>query len=186
MYEGIYGVGYHSKHSLAHASQIVEWLKKDWPGRTVLDIGCARGTAVKELRAAGHCAMGVDVCRVAVKAAEEEGLPVLWAPATALPFPDDAFDFTMHTDVFEHLWEEDVPKACEESLRVARRGVICKIATRRDQLRVLIPKAGLDPKRFERLHMTVRPIEWWADQYKQAGAVTVKVNKCGQNTIRAI
>lgn len=97
--------------------------------RSVLDAGCAEGFVVEYLREQGVDALflGVDIDELAVRRGREispqmhKGL----ASVTHLPFPDDAFDLVLSTEVLEHL--PDPTQALGEIKRVAARYVVLSV-----------------------------------------------------------
>ncbi len=117
-------------------------------GGKVLDVGCGMGALVRTLLRRGVDAHGIDVAQ----------RPVEYLNAVApgrfrvgsildLPFPDEAFDTLICTDVLEHLDESDVLRALHELRRVARRFVFLSIATA--------------PDRDSRWHLAVHGRDWW-------------------------
>ncbi len=125
-------------------------LKTMHKGDKVLDIGCGDCTTLLGLRAAGVDCMGVDISL--------EGVPsgvhgVFGAPVWDMPFDDDLFDYTVSTDVLEHVPTEMIPRAIKE---------ICRI-TKRKTFHVVALFDGI--RQGVVLHMTVKPIEWWIAQF---------------------
>lgn len=66
----------------------------DWPRRaSILDVGCGYGRVLSHLEALGFTnACGIDGSPEMVKRARRAGLRTLVGNATALPFPDAAFE----------------------------------------------------------------------------------------------
>lgn len=101
------------------------------PGQRVLDIGCGPGFLTGEAAAEvgpNGWACGVDISAAGLAAARlrATGQPyAAWiefvdGDATALPFPDGAFDAAVATQVYEYV--NDVPSALAELRRVLRPG----------------------------------------------------------------
>ena len=132
---------------------------------TALDIGCSAGKSLDLLGRAGIHACGVDVSKKAVDKGVELGRKIQRASATQLPFENEAFDLVCSADVFEHLAPHDVPAACAEAARVARKYLFFKIAERVDATERWKQLAG------HPLHLTTQPIEWWKRQFKDVGRV---------------
>ena len=132
----------------------------------ILDIGCGPGWSVLEFLVRGHKAQGVEPCEYLF--GQELRVPaglgiVKKAPATAIPFPADSFDMVFCTDVLEHIPEKDVHQAISELIRVSKRYIFASISS---QEAVCFPEL--------KLHATVRPREWWEQQFKQFNVRPVK------------
>jgi len=87
------------------------------PGRRTLDLGCGEGRLTRDLLAAGHRVVGLDYSPSMVRAFREAGPepPVVRADASALPFPDQAFDLVV---AFMSLFNlDDMPGSLAEVAR---------------------------------------------------------------------
>ncbi|MHA1904182.1 MAG: class I SAM-dependent methyltransferase [Candidatus Thorarchaeota archaeon] len=102
----------------------------------VLDIGC--GTANNTLlfsKTSGTKVTGLDFSFGMLKKARKktEGIELVHAPATALPFSDEIFDFVFMTEVVHHL--SDVKSALEEMQRVVSSpGASCIVTQSHEQI----------------------------------------------------
>lgn len=141
-----------------------------WPGRRVLDLGCAGGFMAEALYDRGAVVTGVDPARAAVTAAAahaaQGGRAIAYAVARgeALPFPEASYDAVVCVDVLEHV--DDLGRVLGETARVLRpgglflfdtinRSALAKLVTitlAEDILR-LLPRGTHDPARF------IRPAE---------------------------
>ena len=99
------------------------------PGMHALDVGCGTGDDVRalaEIVGADGSVTGVDFSQTMIDEAIARGVPqnasFLQAPATALPFGDEAFDAARAERVFQHL--EDPETAAHELHRVLKPGSI--------------------------------------------------------------
>lgn len=92
------------------------------PQAHILDVGCASGRLVEELRGRGHRSVtGIDVSAEAIESCRRRGLDdVHVMPADQLAFPDDSHDVVIASDVLEHI--EDDMAALQEWRRVLRPG----------------------------------------------------------------
>jgi ubiquinone/menaquinone biosynthesis C-methylase UbiE len=105
------------------------------PGDRVLDIGSAWGFNVMALELLGMLAVGVD--RVPYQFPVGQGIAthnavafqVAGADASALPFPDASFDRITMVETFEHIFDEDRPRALAECRRVLRPGGTMVLST---------------------------------------------------------
>lgn len=107
----------------------MDWLRGRFVARLiarrashVLDVGCGGGACLRLLRDAGVEAVGVESGPEHVEALRAEGFSVEAAPAEALPFDDDAFEWVSLRHVLHHL--RDPRTALREAARVARAGLV--------------------------------------------------------------
>ena len=162
LYNEAYRRGYHKGFSDSRAPRFVRFLLDTASFDSVLDVGCARGWAVKQFLDAGKHAMGVDASLEPI--IDRGALDLRWGTATDLPFDDGQFEAVVSTDMMEHLAPDDVPVAIREFLRVASHCTAHQIATR---------PAGHPRTRewFDNInpHLTVRPIDWWVEMFERVG-----------------
>ncbi len=87
----------------------------------VLEVGCATGIIVRNLRMLGIAATGIDISRYAtINAVCPE---VLQASATGLPFADNSFDLVFGCHCIEHIPPFLLDQAISEQARVSRQWV---------------------------------------------------------------
>lgn len=104
-------------------------------GERVLDVGSAWGFNVMALDRMGLRAVGVDLVpdqfpvgrRIA--AHNRVSFDVAGADASALPFRDAIFDRITMVETFEHIFDEDRPRALAECWRVLRPGGTIVLST---------------------------------------------------------
>lgn len=98
----------------------------EWPGKAILDLGCAGGFMAEALAARGAIVTGIDPASEAVEAARrharDSGLPIAYdvGVGEALPYAAEGFDAVVCVDVLEHV--ADVDKVLAEVARVLRPG----------------------------------------------------------------
>jgi arsenite methyltransferase len=98
------------------------------PGEHVLDVGSGPGLLAHEMASSvgpegGVCGIDIseDMLTMSSKrCASQPWTAFQWADATHLPYPDDAFDAAVSTQVYEYI--ADVPAALAELHRVIRPG----------------------------------------------------------------
>lgn len=117
------------------------------PGMRVLDLGCGRGGALEQLRAAIDHPLGVDPDHRSLVEHRLPDLPRAVAPADALPLPAQSVDLVLASWVLEHLPQP--LDAFREVARVLRPG---------GALIVLAPGAWSLPALVNR---TLRPLQRW-------------------------
>ncbi|MEM6382561.1 MAG: bifunctional 2-polyprenyl-6-hydroxyphenol methylase/3-demethylubiquinol 3-O-methyltransferase UbiG [Pseudomonadota bacterium] len=137
----------------------------DWPGKKVLDLGCAGGFMAEALDERGAEVTGIDPAAEAIAAASQHavqgGRAIRYDVGVGenMPYADDSFDAVVCVDVLEHV--SDLRKVLSEIARVLRPGglflydtinrnwlarfVVVTIAE--DVLR-LLPKGTHDPDKF--------------------------------------
>lgn len=117
------------------------------PGMRVLDLGCGRGGALEQLRAAIDHPLGVDPDHRSLVEHRLPDLPRAVASADALPLPAQSVDLVLASWVLEHLPQP--LDAFREVARVLRPG---------GALIVLAPGAWSLPALVNR---TLRPLQRW-------------------------
>jgi SAM-dependent methyltransferase len=93
------------------------------PGHHVLDVGCAKGFLLHDLRAVipGIRVTGLDLSRYAIEHAMEDVRPFLvLGTASDLPFPSGTFDFVVTINTIHNLPRADCLRAVREIERVSR------------------------------------------------------------------
>jgi SAM-dependent methyltransferase len=139
----------------AEHADAVEAMLREYPlPGPVLDIGCAKGYLVAELRRRGIDAYGVDWSPYAVTEADEDVRPFLTrASAHDLPFTDGRFALAVSFDVLEHMDLGYARRALPEIGRVAQ-WQLHQVNTGR-----------LDAWRYDgdASHCTRLPLEQWQD-----------------------
>jgi SAM-dependent methyltransferase len=91
----------------------------------ILDFGCGLGRHVRELRAAGYDAVGVDLDQpqfIKDRSDTPDGGSYLFAtsPTGAFPFEDGSFDFCFSTSTLEHVMDYETPMS--EIARILKPG----------------------------------------------------------------
>jgi hypothetical protein len=115
--------------------------------------GCSNGELVRRCLEAGFDCFGFDV----IPNVEQIGFPEVRGrlregSLTAIPYsPQDGFDTLVAVDVLEHIPERDIPHMVEE--------------WRRMDFQKLVLLINLNQFWFPG-HITLRPLEWWAEQWK--------------------
>jgi SAM-dependent methyltransferase len=106
----------------AHADAIAAMLREYLLDGPVLDLGCAKGYLVAELRRRGIDAYGLDWSPYAVAEADPDVRPFLRrAGAHDLPFADGHFALAVSFDVLEHMDLGYARRALREIGRISDR-----------------------------------------------------------------
>jgi SAM-dependent methyltransferase len=131
-------------------------------GKRILDIGCAKGFLVHDLRqvAPGLEAFGIDISAYALTQAKPEVSGRLCrASAERLPFPDGAFDAVLSINTIHNLDREGCVMALREMTRVCRKpeNTFVQVdAFRTDEQKALFESWCLTAVTY------LRPAEWSA------------------------
>ena len=107
------------------------------PQSSLLDVGCAKGFMLYDLRAAlpGITVAGIDVSGYAIENGKPEVREFLSvADAKSLPFEDDSFDVVISINTVHNLERDECAQALQEIERVARQGAFITVdAYRNDE-----------------------------------------------------
>jgi ubiquinone/menaquinone biosynthesis C-methylase UbiE len=92
--------------------------------KTILDIGCGRGSVLKCLNMHGFKVTGTEVASDLFKR-ELAGCEVYPCAISEMPciFQDNQFDFVLSVDVLDHVAGRDAVLGAKESWRIASMGV---------------------------------------------------------------
>lgn len=145
--------------------------------RTLLDIGTGAGDLPRRLMARGFDAYGVDISEYAIGMAKPEMrdrlalADISQAPALPAHFPEQ-FDLVLATDLWEHVYADDLDRAFNWMLSKARsRLFFCIAITHGEEF---IQKKGEPiPLRWEATaaagHVHVRHPRWWMRYFLSKG-----------------
>ncbi len=92
-------------------------------GKKVLEIGCAKGFLVKDLRDFGADAYGIDISQYAIDSCEPEVAPYLTvadARTFLANYVDNEFDFVFSLRFFECLTDDELEGVILELNRIAK------------------------------------------------------------------
>jgi len=119
-----------------------------------LDIGCGDCATMDELNKNPliKCS-GLDI----VTDQCPEGREVYEGTIWQMPFRDNQFDFTLSTDVLEHIPTEKIEEAIQEIGRVTKRKTFHYIST----------WPAVTEYQGEQVHLTVREPDWWERMFKE-------------------
>lgn len=121
--------------------------------RRVLDVGCGRGWTVRALRRLGFDAYGVDPAPVLSELTVIPG-HLVRTTADLLPFPAEAFDTVLCTDMLTHIPEPFLDRSLREIARVCGHYLVLAIDC-------------ADPTKEG--HCTVRSRSWWLERLSGLG-----------------
>jgi len=130
-YDAMHGVE-HDGHQIAlrYISGVVDQMRL----RSMLDVGCGTGRALRHFRAhhAGLRALGVEPVRALVQRAVEahgaQAGDLVYGRGESLPYADASFDAACELGILHHV--PDPNAVVREMLRVARRAVFLSDANR--------------------------------------------------------
>lgn len=122
-------------------------------GESILEFGAGNGQLSAHLERQGNRVTAVEVSTVAFSR-----IPVarkIQGDCLTLTKVRERFDRFVSMDVLEHLTENDIRIVIREAARLAR-SLLVTVSTR---------PSGLLGPRGENLHLTVRPVHWWLEQF---------------------
>ncbi len=135
-------------------------------GDRILDIGCGKGFLLYDFTKVvpGIEVHGIDISSYAIENAKEEIRDRLQVGnATALPWPDKAFDFVYSINTLHNLHNYDLDKALREMERVGRKNkYLCVEAYRTEEEKANLLYWQVTCEAF----CTPEEWEWW---FRQTG-----------------
>jgi SAM-dependent methyltransferase len=132
--------------------------------KTLLDVGCGTGAAVKYHREIGGIeSYGIDFAEPAKDTWKELGIEDYCSVASAedIPYPSNKFDMVTCTDMLEHVPEENVSKVFNEMWRVGDKDFLFIVALKPALSKM--PHDGSEP------HICLKDPQWWVDMAGKAG-----------------
>jgi ubiquinone/menaquinone biosynthesis C-methylase UbiE len=91
------------------------------PGHRILDVGCAKGFLVRDLKESGIDAYGIDISEYALENCDPSIVGRLHlGNAVSLPFKTNSFDVVISINTVHNLERPDCVKAIREIQRVSR------------------------------------------------------------------
>lgn len=134
-----------------------------------LEIGCAKGEFVTEMRRRGVRSVGTDVSQysVAQAPADLRGRALVASRISAIPFAADSFDLVVAIEVLEHVPPDDVEDALRELWRVSRNFVFITVQN----------TTAAAPEHFfsDVTHATMKPLAWWQERFRAAGFEVIPI-----------
>ena len=147
--------------------QLAHYIKeKTYPIKgKILEIGCAKGYLVKNLRELGLDAYGCDISEYAVNESPiKEFLKV--GSLINLPYKGNEFEWVYSFDTLEHLHEDEVEPAIKELLRVGEKHFHS----------ITTPEYTVGE---DKTHFCMKPISWWKEKFPIYPNIVIK--HAGQN-----
>lgn len=172
-------IDYTSGNAVQFADTVHEIIKQDniVPADNcfILEIGCGNGITMLRLNEHGYRPYGMDITLAGIKLIDENRVfecPV-WDLGNYIKtglnedykfFGFPFYDYTISTDVLEHIPPEMIDQSIENILAVTTYKTIHTIFTRPDTL-----YCGHE------VHLTVKPIDWWQRQFDRLNKKGVEV-----------
>lgn len=140
-----------------------DWNKKNIAYRSyILEIGCGDGSTMYQLEKNFPHIHGIDITINQVKFCRQS---IYQAPAWKIPFPSKIFDYTISTDVMEHIPPEMIEKSISEIFRVTRLKTIHSICTR----------PAVKDYNGHVTHLTIHPLEWWSEKFARLNKNQIQI-----------
>lgn len=135
--------------------------------KKILDVGTGIGQVVAYFRNHGYEAYGTDISEKITKYWHMGNIAQFCkvCPANELPFEDGFFDIVACTEVLEHIPAEKIVDSLKEIRRVGSGDFIFSYALGRALHKM--PHDGSEP------HITIKPVDWWAEKFREAGFVII-------------
>ena len=154
-YQQYSGEGFAARHA--------EVIASSFKPATCLEIGCAKGDFVREMRSRSIATVGTDVSWHSLCSSVDglKGSALAASTIAALPFADASFDLVVAIEVFEHVPPEQVDAAIRELRRVCRRFLFVTVQN----------TDAAEPEHFfaDLTHVTMKPKAWWRERFARNG-----------------
>ncbi len=127
--QGYGGYHYHPRFWGGVVQRFKDYYKLSWNSK-VLDVGCAKGFMLYDLRRLipGLTVTGIDVSRYAIEYAIPSVSPFLQVEnAGDLPYEDDSFDLVISLDTIHNLDRRGCEMALREIMRVTKKDAFIRV-----------------------------------------------------------
>ena len=133
-------------------------IKRLFPGKSILDYGCAKGFLVHALRSLGVEAYGYDVSRYAIEHCKQEAREFICMRKNLLP----KVDVVVGKDVLEHIpYAELVDELCWIAGQAPLAFFVVPLG---EHGQYRIAEYGKDKS-----HVIVENSQWWMARFREAG-----------------
>ncbi len=144
---------YHkNEHWIKFFGDIAKRIKKEINPKTVLDVGCAKGFLVEQLRSLGIKAYGIDISEYAISEVPSRIKPFCKVGSVLKPL-DRKYDLIICIEVLEHLYPEDARKAISNLTKHSRE--------------IIFSSSPIDFK--EKTHHNVKEPSYWSKLFSEMG-----------------
>lgn len=151
------GKGYHTYSYNGTFERMAEDIVRLFKPKSALEIGCAKGYLVRDLRRLGVSAYGLDVSEYALSCAPEEVADYLFhhdiTKPTEMTFPK--VDLIYSIDTFEHLPEDSLPIVRSFMLKFG------------DQFYVKVGTLNTPDWEHDESHITMHSLAWWYRKFPE-------------------
>jgi len=156
-----YKDGYARDTVVGYWKDVIEYLVQEHQPSCALEIGCAKGFLVHELRNKGVQCYGVDISQYALSKAPSAVKPFLHQAdlcSEQLPFEAEAFDLIFCLETIEHLRNPE--KLIDEIARILKSDGVFFFTT---------PSPGSDVAKADVTHVNVRSLRQWKYCFEKTG-----------------
>jgi SAM-dependent methyltransferase len=156
-----YRDGYTRQMFLDHWEEKIPYLLHRARPRRALDIGCAKGFLVEQLRAHGVESFGVDISEYAINAAPDSVRPFLRQADICqqqLPFADGHFELVTCLELIEHLPEPELP--LREIARILAPTGLAFFST---------PSPDEEEEKQDVTHCSIFSFDQWTERFGRCG-----------------
>ena len=133
--------------------------------QSFLDVGCAKGFLVRALREQRKEAWGIDASPWAIRNTERASAPFVRLASLDTYAPEKAFDVLLVFSVLESLTEPQIQGFLQRFRHTTRHAILAVITSP--------PESSAPPNlpndSNDISHITLRPREWWDQQFHSAG-----------------
>ena len=107
------------------SSEVINWIKNNIVGKTVLDVGCGTGAYSEALQLEGFECIDIDVNTESIEKTKNTNIQSLIMDAMKISFQDKAFDTVLLIEVLEHV--ADPLTVLAEVGRVAKKRILITV-----------------------------------------------------------
>lgn len=171
LYTKLYSHGYQESPDISCGKHFCAWIAANLDNKfkSMIDVGCGNGWALRYFKDRKKQVTGADVSTIGVDRLRRQQLTVAHCSAHELgKVWHKEFDLYLSTDCFEHLHPDHVNRAIISAFHITKKYLALKICPRVD-----VSKRWKGKIIDHDLHLTVKPVEWWREQFLQHGGTLI-------------
>ena len=158
-----YSLLWNNNYNPANWQRLAQKLVENEEKGRIIDFGFGEGSAIDYFIKNRFQVEGIEISSYAIKKQRDKGIIVHHSSLDHIPsIQDKSFEFGFCNDVIEHLPQNAIIPTLNEMKRICSGKIYLSVCP--------TPSHHLSDN-GENLHLTVKPKEWWENEFKKIGQI---------------